>query len=131
MERSEHRVAIVVDPDYAERVLNLAGECHVWLVRSAANDRVVAALRESHPTHSLESGVTTFNPAGTPQASLVAILGTVEEHHGEYSHDPPVSVLEVIGAEPSAAVREELDAYGFHRVEPSEEGFRARRGSVV
>jgi hypothetical protein len=123
-------VAIVVDPNYAERIIELARECHVWLVRSTSNDAVVAALRQDGEAHSLDEGVTTFNPGETPQASFLSILSAVEEHHGEYSHDPPLSVIEAIGLEPSAAVREELDSYGFRDVEPSSNGFVARRDSA-
>jgi hypothetical protein len=61
------------------------------------------------------------------KASFLSILGTVEEHHGAYSHDPPLSVLQVVGIEPSAAAIEELAAYGFGRIEPSDDGFIARR----
>lgn len=124
---NEHRVAIVVDPDFAEGIVELARSCHAWIIRSAANNPVAAALREDHPAYSLEEGVTTFGAAETPLASCLSILGTVEEHHGQYSHDPPLSVIEVIGLDPSAAVREELNAYGFEVIEPSECGFVARR----
>ena len=127
VDRTEHRVAIVVDPDYAERITELASECHTWLVRSAANDAVVASLRQDDQAFSFDAGVTTFNKAETPQASFLSILGTVEEHHGAYSHDPPLSVIEVIGLESSAAVRAELDVYGFCDIEQSTNGFIARR----
>ncbi len=127
MEQTEHRVAIVVDPSYAERIVSLARECHVWLVRSALNDPVVAALRQDHSGFSFDSGVTTFNGEDTPEASFLSILGTVEEHHGEDSHNPPLSVIEVIGLEPSALVRDELHSYGFGHIEPSHHGFVARR----
>jgi hypothetical protein len=123
-------VAIVVDPNYAERVSELASECHTWLVRSASNDPVAASLWHDEPRHSLENGVTTFDPAETPEASFLSILGAVDEHHGEYSHDPPLSIIEVVGLEPTAAVRDELDSYGFRHVEPSENGFVARRDSA-
>jgi hypothetical protein len=127
VEQPEHRVAIVVDPSYAERIVGLARECHTWLVRSALNDPVVAALRQDDSGFSFDSGVTTFNGAETPQASFLSILGTVEEHHGQHSHDPPLSVVEVIGLEPSAPVREELLSYGFGHIEPSHNGFVAHR----
>jgi hypothetical protein len=57
--QAEHRVAIVVDPSYAERIVGLARECHVWVVRSALNDPVVAALREENSGFSFDSSVTT------------------------------------------------------------------------
>ena len=116
-----------MDPDYGERITGLASKCHTWVVRSDPNDAVFAALRQGDPTYSLEKGVTIFNRAETPEASFLSIIGTVEEHHSEYSHDPPLSVIEVIGLEPSAEVRDELDSYGFRNIEPSQDGFVARR----
>lgn len=120
-------MAIVLDPNYGERVIELARECHVWLVRSASNDAAAATVWQDATGYSLEEGITTFSPAETPQASFVVALELVEDHHGEYEHDPPLSVLEVIGLEPSAAVVDDLDRYEFSHIEPSENGFVARR----
>ena len=127
-------MAIVLDPNYAERVVELARERHVWLVTSASNDPAVRALWDD-PAYSLEEkddplaqgGVTTFSPAETPEASFISILEEVEAHHGEYSHDPPLSLLEVIGLEPTVAVRDELSSYGFGDIELSAEGCVVRR----
>ena len=129
VERTEHRVAIVLDPNYGERIIELARECHVWLVSSASNYAAAQALWQSDPDNSfsLDEGVTTFSPSETPQASFVAVLELVEDHHGEGSHDPPVSVLDVIGLEPSAAAIDELDLYEYRHIEPSKNGFVARR----
>jgi hypothetical protein len=127
VDRTEHRVAIVLDPDYGERVIALARECHVWLVHSALNDTAAATVWRDSSGYSLEEGITTFTPAETPQASFVVVLDLVEVHHGENEHDPPVSVLDVIGLEPSAAAIDELDAYGFRDIETSKNGFVARR----
>ena len=74
-------MAIVLDPNYAERVVELARERHVWLVTSASNDPAVRALWDD-PAYSLEEkddplaegGVTTFSPAETPEASFISIL---------------------------------------------------------
>lgn len=47
-------------------------------------------------------------------------------HHREYSHDPPLSVIEVIGLQPSTAVRDELATYGFNSIESFAGGFVGR-----
>jgi hypothetical protein len=129
VDATQHRVALVLDPGYAEQIIGLSCKCHTWVVRSAANDAVVADLRQDNPAYSFDAGVTSFNGAETPEASFVTILGVVEEHHGAYSREPPLSVIEVVGLEPSGAVRGELDAYGFAQIELSENGFVARRDS--
>jgi hypothetical protein len=94
---------------------------------SAINDPAVKAVRADSEAYSLETGVTIFVPDATAEESLLSILEAVELHHGEYSHDPPVSVIEVVGADTSVAVLEHLAAYGFVRVEPASDGFTAHR----
>ena len=123
----EHRVAVVLDPDYGEGVRDLARDRHVWIVRSPINDAVAEAVRAGSEEHSLESGISTFNGRESPEESFLSILGVIEEHHGEYSHDPPLSVIEVFGVGATDAIREEAAAYGFRRIEPSDEGFTAYR----
>jgi hypothetical protein len=123
----QHRVAVVVDPDYGEAVRLLSRDRHVWIVRSSRNDEVVDSLRAGSNEHSLESGISTFAASGTPEESLLSILGTVEEHHGEQSHDPPLSVIEVIGISATDGIRGQLLADGFGQIEPDGEGFTAYR----
>jgi hypothetical protein len=57
----------------------------------------------------------------------VSIIDTIEEHHGEHSHDPPLTVVEVFGAKATERVRDEFAAPGFRRLEPSPSGFVAFR----
>jgi hypothetical protein len=106
-------VAIVLDPSYAERIIDRARDCHVWVVESALNDPVVAAVWKESREYSLEDGVTAFRASGTPEASFVSILESVVDHHGEYSHDPSLSVIEVVGFQPTIDVRHELVEYGL------------------
>ena len=129
MTRTPHRVVIVVDPAFGERLVDLVERMHVWVVRSPANEEVVQRLwAESDGKHVLESGATLFNPAGhSPEDSCLGILSTVEEHHGEYSHDPPLGVIEVFGAEASSPVRDELAELGFNEVDSRPAGFMASR----
>jgi hypothetical protein len=127
MKAAEHRVAIVVDPQYGEQVIELARDRHVWLVRSPRNDEAAAALWQDASEHTLQDCITTFNGADSPESAFIAILGTVELHHGEYSHDPPLSVIETIGLRPTSAVSDALSEYGFQEVEATPDGFIARR----
>jgi hypothetical protein len=64
---------------------------------------------------------------GTPEREVASILGTVEEHHGQYSHEPPLTIIEVIGAAVTPEVRTELEAHGFERWQESPAGFVAYR----
>ncbi len=72
--------------------------------------------------------MTVFNAtAGTPEQLLVRVFPTVYEHHGEYSQDPPLDEVEVLGVAPSADVRAALNSYGFSSVVVSVNGFVASR----
>jgi hypothetical protein len=127
MTHALHRVAVVVDSAYGGRVGPLADRCHTWVARSRANDAAVAAYRGEHPRFSPDSGITDFGSGATPEESLVDILPVVEEHHGSYGHDPPLSVIEVVGVPPTPTVRHELAALGFDEIDETAEGFVARR----
>jgi hypothetical protein len=64
---------------------------------------------------------------GGPEHEVVSIFGTVEEHHGEWSHHPHLDEVEVLGAEPTPDVRAELSGFGFTDIAPSGRGFIASR----
>lgn len=123
-----HRVALVVAPDFGRRLERMSAEMHVWLVRSAANEDSARRIWQTIGAgHSLESGVTLFgSPAETPEEACTDILSTIDEHHGEHCHNPPLSVINVIGVDPTPDIRAELAALDF-RAEPSADGFIASR----
>ena len=106
----------------------IADERHVWALRLPEYERVAQDRWSTAPGDALDSGITLFNGGGlSPEAELVEIFTTIEEHHGEYSHSPALSEIEVFGAQPTSEVLTELNAYGFNDVSPSERGFIARR----
>lgn len=122
-----YRVAIVVDREYGPRLQELASRFHVWAVRSPQNEAATEVVRASEPDYSPDSGVSLFNAAADKDADLLSILSVVEEHHGAYSHDPPVGTIEVIGTQPTPAAREALADLGFRQLEPTAAGFLAHR----
>jgi hypothetical protein len=64
------------------------------------------------------------------EEDCLSIIDTIDEHHGEYGHNPPLTVVEVFGAKATEKVRVELAAVGFRRLEPSPSGFVAFRDPV-
>lgn len=72
-------------------------------------------------------GVTTFQASSddSAESDLISMLGTIDEHHGQYAADPPYSLLEVIGCLPSEMVRDALAELGFHVISSTSEGFSA------
>jgi hypothetical protein len=123
-----HRVAIIVAPTFAVELEQVADERHVWALRLPEYEHVAQERWSAASGDVLESGITLFKGSGlSPEAELVEIVGTIELHHGEYSHTPPLSEIEVFGARPTAEVQAELSAYGFELISPSERGFTAHR----
>ena len=128
--RQRHRVAIVVDRNFGERLRELSRHCHVWACKTPDNLHVAVQLwAEKSGGYSFEAGVTIFNVSAeaTPEAMCRDILWTVDLHHGEYSHDPPWSEIEVVGAALTPPLRAGLEDYGVEDFEERPDGFLAIR----
>jgi hypothetical protein len=131
-----HRVAIVVDPEFGDRLDTLALRVHTWIADTATNraaaDRYWSAQKSANVAHSLEHGVTTFRVDLTtpPEDWCASIVDVVEEHHGPWSHEPPVTEVEVYGTPLSAALRTVFAAVGFDEARPTPYGFEARSRSA-
>jgi hypothetical protein len=126
-DKSRHTVAIVLKADFGEAVLDLARRQHVWLVESPVNTAAANSFWNSDTSTGdpLASGITTFKrPPGTVHEALAVIVESVDEHHGEYAHDPSVDRLLVYGVGLDADVQECLSEWGFS-------GFRAEDGHFV
>jgi len=128
----EYRIAVVLDETFGDRLLELSRTMHVWACASEPNRRGAERIwaEETSDKPWLESGVTTFqyDPNDVSQ-SLFDVIELVEDHHGEYAHDPPWTTLEVFGAFPNRNLIDALQNVGVPRVETTETGFVAFRGS--
>ena len=129
MGEKPYGVHVVVDPSYAERIRALPIDEPAWIVDSVDNHPVIRSLW--HEQEGLESlgGITsfTFDPAAGPEDRLIAELAVIDLHHGEFSHDPPYSILNVIGVQWSERIRRELGGLGFDRWEATPQGFTCTR----
>jgi hypothetical protein len=127
---ASHGVAIVVDDRLAPEVESLARRCHVWAVRTPSMEDVAQRVwtePTEHESDPLGTGLTLFNADATPQESLLSILEAVELHHGEYSHDPAVTTIEVMGVDATDALRQAFATLGFTEIHASKDGFIAQR----
>ena len=109
-----HRVAIVVDADFGDRLVALSRRLHVWVCDTPVNRDAANSIWGDDPNYDLDSGVTTFKFA--PDASraevVEAVLIDVDLHHGEFSHDRPWSVIEVIGCLPTDSLAAAFAVFG-------------------
>jgi hypothetical protein len=126
----DYRVGLVVDPSFGVRLEELARRMHVWVVRSPDNEPVVRRIWDAlQGENSLESGATLFgSDTESREKACEGIVGTIEEHHGEDSHDPAVNAIEVFGVAPTASIREAFATYGFDEVKVFGDSFVASRG---
>lgn len=127
----EHRVALVLEVKFGPQLEALAETRHVWAVRSTENESAAHRFwseERDDGSDPLCSGITLFDPQGaTNEEVCLSILDDIDEHHGEFSHDPALNVLEVYGASLTKRIREEFSSLGFRRFDRSEVGFVAFR----
>jgi hypothetical protein len=127
-----HRVAIVFDEHASTLLLALADRCHVWLVESEENAKAAQSYwaRSRAEDSELASGVTTFaRGAGMPEQALDMALELVEDHHGEFAHDPPLSEVLIVGLDPTNAVLGVLREWGFIEIQSSVEGLLGKKAT--
>jgi hypothetical protein len=126
-------VAIVVDPEFGDRVTELLERMPVWMADTETNRAIAGRVRSARTQsgqsieHTAIGGVTTFTvDAGTPRESwCLGILGTVAGHHDRYSHSPGYSALEVYGVVPTPRLRAALAEYKLTGITLLSDGFRA------
>jgi hypothetical protein len=122
-----HQVAIVLDPDFGDRLPPLSATMHVWIVNTPGNRAAIG--RAGAPAYSPDRGVTTMNASdgSSSEPDFAGTLSTVDLHHGWHSHNPPWTVLHCFGLRPTTAVREALEEYGVDEIREGPDGFVATR----
>jgi hypothetical protein len=122
-----YRVRVVVDASFGERLATLPAHDPVWIIDSPSNTPVAHRLWKERPAANHLTGITTFKPrsASSPEDELLAQLNTIDLHHGQYSANPPYSIIEVIGCPPSERVRAAFAEFGFGVDSISSDGFIA------
>ncbi|MDP3278247.1 MAG: hypothetical protein Q8Q09_23875 [Deltaproteobacteria bacterium] len=130
---SQHPVALVLDGEFGPRLVDLAARVHVWALESPVNRAAAERIRVAAPVYSLERGVTLFHASATDSLAdmLAEQIGVIAEHHGPFSHDPPMDALEVYGLAPNADVLAVLTECGWGALSVTESGFIARQPRVV
>lgn len=126
---SPYTAIVVVDREFGERLKTLQSEVPVWIIDTPVNTPVARLLWNERPERTDLDGITTFQApkSASSEEVLLSILDTVHLHHGQYSADPPYTVVEILGASPTEKVRSELGKHGFDAFEPTPAGFRATR----
>ena len=118
-------VAIVVDPDFGDRLSALADQMPVWIAETPTNRSVAESLWSR-----ADSNITTFHVVDDDVAEWCRIiLPLVLEHHGEFAQSPPIDSIEVFGTLATKSLRDAFSEHGFTISSKQPDGFRATRGS--
>lgn len=116
-------VAVVVDPDFGDRLSSLADQMPVWIAHTPPNRTVAESLLKR-----VDSNITTFRVDGEDAAEWCQIiLPQVLLHHGEHSQFPPIHSIEVFGTPATKSLRDAFSKHGFTVSSKRPDGFRATR----
>ena len=124
-------VILIVDPFFGARLQTQIGIAPVWIVESPGNRAIAEQLRLRYPVATDAMLLTVFKGDidATGADRVLAILGTVAEHHGTWStdgHELTMTALRVIGAEATRDVAAACRDYGLPHIAATEQGFMAQ-----
>ena len=123
----------MVDRNLGEGLATLARSFHVWVVESPSNTPAIQrfwTMDRLDPNAGLiDRGITSFaaNEGESVEEMCVRIAEDIDEHHGEFAHDPPWTEIEVFGVPLSKRLEDVFIQLGATHFEPSREGFICRR----
>jgi hypothetical protein len=128
-----YKIGLVVDRKFGERLSELARSFHVWAVESPDNTPVIQRVWEIEcsgiAADPLGPGITSFEASEleSPEDMCARIASDLDEHHGEFAHDPPWSEIEVFGVKLSVGLQDVFEDFGATVFEPTHDGFICRR----
>ena len=120
-----YTVHVVFDSEYGSRIRDLPLNEPAWIIDSDINRPIVEAIWREGKQQDYLVGITIFQGASfdSQEDCLIAELETIDLHHGSQSHDPPYSVLDVIGIHWSERIQEAVAKYGFESHTLTKNGF--------
>ena len=127
-------VALVLEPAFEVAHLHaLAQRAHVWVVGTEFNVASARTFWATFPKANLTSSLTTFVPGAHPDraAACLAMLDTIELHHGTASAPSPYPVLEVVGSKLEPKLEHALRELGFSAFSHTANGFGASRQAAT
>ena len=128
MKTRPQRVAVVLDPNFGDRLTELAKNIHVWAVDSQTNKLAAERYIEELKNRSLGDVEAKLTLTISHRSKLDSdFLETLEDHHSEYAQDPPWSEIEVFGISLDKSTQELLKNWGFQDFEKTTEGFIAKK----
>jgi hypothetical protein len=129
---AKYVVAVVLDPHYGPNLREIASQFDLWVVPSLDNREAIEKLRaEDNAAHRHQLTIWSEPKDLSLESTWLSMLDNIELHHGECSHDPPVTTLEIIGAKPNEAARRALERHEYNLIGITKLGFRASKVAAV
>lgn len=125
MTDTPYTVHVVVESEYGSRIRDLPPGEPAWIIDSDINRSIVEAIWQEGKQQDYLVGITIFKADTTDSKEdcFIVELESIELHHGSQSHDPPYSVLDVIGIHWSERIQEAVAKYGFESHILTKNGF--------
>lgn len=126
-------VVLVLDTAFGDRLWQVAWRHDTWVVPSDINRLVVEEMWRERADRTGEPSLTMWSARTTAvtEGDWLAILETIEIHHGAFACEPPVGILSVYGAALTSAVATALEAYEYDLVRPTRTGFLALKRTTA
>jgi hypothetical protein len=129
MKPKPYTVHIVIAPNYGKRLRDLPKGEPAWILDTPINRQACQGNSSEDTPNSHLVGYTLFkySTEDSPEEMLLSLLENIELHHGELSHAPPYSILNVIGVKWSGNIATRLAEFGFTTHKETAEGFIIKR----
>ena len=130
MNKIVHKVALVLDPHFGEKLFPIAERMHVWAVNSTKNSAAAKEWWHKNNDIFFQKGISTFeyNSNQTPEEIASRIIETIDDHHvadydEEFGEIPEWSVIEVYGCSLKSPIKETLQQFDISEFEKTVFGF--------
>lgn len=117
-------LAVVVDPEYGERMQGLVERMPIWALNSTTNRAAAEWLWEKEER--TRKRITLFDVPDFPldTQDFIGVLASIDGERKKHGA-PPLQDLEVIGMELFPDLNGALLEFGFQKVETTVSGFKA------
>jgi hypothetical protein len=120
-------VAIVLDPNFGERLSELAAQGPVWVAGSVINRAAVEHHWKTAPSGAHSVTIWSERPRAETEKQWLGILDDVELHHSEAWAWPGIAGIQVIGAPLTKAAESALHEFDYVVTSSGANGFIAVR----
>jgi hypothetical protein len=119
-------VALILDPDFGQRLERIAQEMPVWILSSPSND---AAIEQARRSVKDDASITSYIPQKPEDrvTTCTQVLYDIDEHHGVWSSSDPYEELLVFGARPVEFSPEAMTELGLESAGTDENGLVLRK----